>query len=230
MHRKEALFNIGFRAMTHIGAPARHQGQMKSNETSNHLGIILIILLVSASSMTAQEIPEEVKAMAGTYTGSWSMFGLDQKGNIVKKMSWTDVLEAKNPTVKNGQAYVTTIDNMLFEGNIPPQKVKGREGYYLNEDGSLGEYFIEMAGQTLKMIKIDRDVWTYTTPANPYEYSILGLTNVLYAKHVLIKVVTREDEVETHRISRLTTVHFTGKDNKEEWIQFISLQGIHRRQ
>ena len=167
--------------------------------------------------------------MVGTYTGSWSMFGMDQNGNIVKKMSWTDVLEAKNPEVKDGQAYVTTIDNMLFEGSIPPQKVTGSEGYYLNEDGSLGDYFIQMAGQTLKMIEIEQDVWAYTSAVNPYEYSILGLTNVLYAKHVLIKVVTREDEVETHRISRVTTVRLTGKDNTDQWIQFISLQGNHRR-
>jgi hypothetical protein len=144
-------------------------------------------------------------------------------------MSWTDELEAQNPVVKDGQAYVTTIDNMIFEGNIPPQKVTGKEGYYLNEDGSLGDYFMEMAGQTLKMIEIDQDVWTYTSPVNPYEYSIMGFTNVIYAKHVLVKVITREDEIETHRISRVTTVHWTGKDNEGQWIQFISLQGIHRR-
>ena len=192
--------------------------------------LLFIILLVCVSILTAQEVPKEVKALAGTYTGSWSMFGLDQKGTIVAKMSWTDVLEAQNPVVKDGQAYVTTIDNMVFEGNIPPQKVMGKEGYFLNEDGSLGDYFIEMAGQKLKMIKIDQDVWTYTSSVNPYEYSIMGFTDVLFAKHVLVKVITLEDEVETHRISRVTTVHWTGKDHKEQWIQFISLQGIHRRQ
>ncbi len=113
------------------------------NESNNQLGIFLIVLLVCVSILAAQEVPDEVRALAGTYTGSWSMFGLDQDGTIVKKMSWTDVS---------------------------------------------------------------------------------------FAKHVLFKVITREDEVETHRISRVTTVHWTGKDNKEQWIQFISLQGIHKRQ
>ncbi|MFC2156703.1 hypothetical protein ACFLT9_02575 [Acidobacteriota bacterium] len=192
--------------------------------------IAVIIILICVSSLAAQEVPEEVAALAGTYTGSWTMFGLDKEGTIIKKMSWTDVLEALNPEIKNGRAFVTTIDIMVFDGNIPPQKVTGKEGYFLNEDGSLGDYFMEMAGQTVKMIQIDQDVWTYTSPVNPYEYSIMGVTNVSYAKHVLFKVITREDEVETHRISRVTTVHWTGKDDKEQWIQFISLQGIHKRQ
>ena len=85
------------------------------------------------------------------------------------------------------------------------------------------------SGQTIKMIKIDQNVWAYTSPVNPYEYSILGFTNVLYAKHVLVKVITWEDEIETHRISRVTTVHWLDKDNKEQWIQFVSLQGFHKR-
>lgn len=216
--------------MTQKIASERGQRKIDMNEPYNHPGILLIIFLICASILTAQEVPEEVKAMAGTYTGSWSIFGLDQEGTIVKKMSWTDVIVAQNPVIQDGQAYVSTIDNMVFEGNIPPQKIVGKEGYFLNEDGTLGDYFMEMAGQTLKMTMIDKDVWTYTSPVNPYEYSMLGFTNVIYAKHVMVKVITREDEGETHRISRVTTVHWTGKDNKEHWIQFISLQGFHRRQ
>jgi hypothetical protein len=41
--------------------------------------------LICISILTAQEVPEEVKVLAGTYTGSWSIFGLDQKGTVVKE-------------------------------------------------------------------------------------------------------------------------------------------------
>jgi hypothetical protein len=46
----------------------------------------------------------------------------------------------------------------------------------------------------------------------------------------VIKVVTKEQGVETHRISRLTTVSWKDKEGKERWLQFLSLQGSHKRQ
>ncbi len=35
---------------------------------------------------------------------------------------------------------------------------------------------------------------------------------------------------ETHWISRLTTVSWKDKAGKERWLQFVSLQGYHKRQ
>jgi hypothetical protein len=43
-------------------------------------------------------------------------------------------------------------------------------------------------------------------------------------------VVTKEQVMETHRISRLTTVSWKDKEGKECWLQFVSLQGFHKRQ
>jgi len=43
----------------------------------------------------------------------------------------------------------------------------------------------------------------------------------------MIKVIVREEEKETHLISRSTTVHWKDSDGKERWIQFISLSGLH---
>jgi hypothetical protein len=47
---------------------------------------------------------------------------------------------------------------------------------------------------------------------------------------VLVKVVTKEQGVETHRISRLTTVSWKDREGKDRWLQFVSLQGFHKRQ
>ena len=47
---------------------------------------------------------------------------------------------------------------------------------------------------------------------------------------MLVKVVTKEQGVETHRISRVTTVSWKDKEGKEQTLQFVSLQGYHKRQ
>jgi hypothetical protein len=104
-------------------------------------------------------------------------------------------------------------------------------GYLLKSDGTLGEYFIETYGQTFKMQKLEENVFAYSVPAAPQELARLGAANVLSAQHTLIKVVTFEQGVETHNISRLTTVRWKDTSSgKERTTQFISLQGRHQRQ
>ena len=44
--------------------------------------------------------PKEVRALEGTYTGTWTMYGIDEKGEVVKRMSWTDTLKASGAEVK----------------------------------------------------------------------------------------------------------------------------------
>src|SRR4051812_34286862 len=46
------------------------------------------------------DIPKEVRALAGTYTGAWTMYGIDEKGEVVKRMAWTDTMKAGSPEVK----------------------------------------------------------------------------------------------------------------------------------
>jgi hypothetical protein len=73
-------------------------------------------------------------------------------------------------------------------------------------------------------------VWGYAVPASAQELGQLGFPKDALGQHVLIKVVTKERGVETHRISRLSTVNWKDKDGKEHWLQFVSLQGFHKRQ
>jgi hypothetical protein len=205
------------------------------NKTFKTFVALTLLTVCCSGSLFAQnnatQTPKEVKDLVGTYTGSWTIYGLDANGQVIKQAAWTDTLKAENPVVEKSRAFVTTSDEMVFEGGrIPPMKVAGREGYLLNSDGSLGEYFIETYGQLYKMQKLSENVFAYSVPAAPQELARLGAANVLSAQHTLIKVVAFEQGVETHDISRLTTVRWKDAGGRERTTQFISLQGRHQRQ
>ena len=95
---------------------------------------------------------------------------------------------------------------------------------------ALGDYFIEISGQTNRMVKVGENVSSYITPADAQELGRLGFPNDASGQHVLVKVVTNEQGAETHRITRLTTVTWKDQEGKERTLQFVSLQGHHRRQ
>jgi hypothetical protein len=80
------------------------------------------------------------------------------------------------------------------------------------------------------MKMLEKDIWAYAMPADPMEMAQLGFSNVVFSQHIVNKVVTWEEGVEIHRISRVTTVSWKDKEGKEQWKQFISLQGAHQRQ
>jgi hypothetical protein len=140
-------------------------------------------------------------------------------------------MKAENPVVEKGRAFVTTSDEMIFEGGrIPPMKVSGKEGYSLNSNGGVGEYFIETYGQTYKMQKLGDNVLAYAVAVAPQEFARLGMPNAVSGQHVLVKVVTFEQGLETHNITRLTTLRWKDADGKERTTQFVSLQGRHQHQ
>lgn len=208
---------------------------MKNNRMNKFLRTLKFTVVLSlliacfALSSKAQIVPNEVKEIAGTFTGAWTAFTLNASGEVVKQMAWTDVIKAENPVVEKDRAYLTTLDEMTFEGGrIPPQKIPGKEGYLLNKDGSVGEYFMEMFGQTILMKKLSKDTWVYTVAGAPREFAALG-DKFLSATHVLVKTVTFEQGIETHHISRVTTVRWKDAEGKERSTQFVSLQGHHKR-
>jgi hypothetical protein len=179
----------------------------------------------------SKEIPKEVRALQGTWTGSWTMFGIDDRGEVVKRMTWTDTMKAGSPRVQGGRAFVTTTDEMTFKGGkTPPLKVEGKEGYFLKKDSGLGDSFIEMSGQVSRLAKLRDNVWSYATQATQRDLVGLGFPKGATGEHVVVKVVGKEQGVETHRVSRLTTVRWQDKGGKDRVLQFISLQGHHRRQ
>ncbi len=94
----------------------------------------------------------------------------------------------------------------------------------------MGTYFIEIEGKTYRMVKVGENVWSYATPASAHELGRLGFTGDASGQHVLIRVATNEQGAETHRVSRLTTVTWKNNEGKEQVLQFVSLQGYHKRQ
>jgi hypothetical protein len=80
------------------------------------------------------------------------------------------------------------------------------------------------------MVKLGDNVWSYAAPAAGQELIRLGFPKGASGQHVLVKVITKEQGIETHRISRVTTVSWKDKEGKEQTLQFVSLQGYHKRQ
>lgn len=180
---------------------------------------------------SSQVVPQAVRDLEGNYVGSWTAFGIDAEGQVVQYFSWTDTIKAENSQMDGEQAYVLTTGEMVFEGSdIPPMKITGREGYFLMPDGSLGDYFVETNGQISTSIQLSENVWTSVTPASSEELAAFGFPNVSSGQHVAIKVVTSEEGIETHRITRVTTVNWTDQAGQDRWLQFVSLQGFHQRQ
>ena len=200
--------------------------------------LVLALILYSAWAIFPRadaepkvDIPKEVRWLEGTYVGSWTMYGIDEKGEVVKKMAWTDTMKASSAEVKDDRAFVATADEMTFEGSKDPSyRIVGKEGYFLKKDGSLGEYFIETFGQVNRITKLADNVWSYSTPASEMELGRLGFPKGASGQHVVVKVVGNEQGAETHRISRVTTVTWKDKEGKERTLQFVSLQGHHKKQ
>jgi hypothetical protein len=205
--------------------------------SKNIFRFFLLTVILAAFSIVCfaqnekpRPVPKEVQAIVGEYQGTWTSYALDEKGEIVKRASWTDVVKAENPTFGSDRISVTTTDEMTFDGGkIPPMKIQAKEGFMLNADGSLGDYFIETFGQTYRMLKLNEATRVYSSTANPREYPMLGAVKIISAQHCLVKVVTFEDGVETHNISRVTTVQWKDLAGNLRTTQFVSLQGKHKR-
>lgn len=194
-----------------------------------HYSFVLALSLVFTVAAGAADVPDQLKNLSGEWKGEWVMSGPGAEGKIVKKFAWTDVMTVGAVKKEKDRVFVSTVDRMNFGEGIPPREVIGIEAYYLNADGSLGDYFFENYGQVHRMRPLAKGVWAYTLPAGEKELAMLGFTNVISATHVMVKVETKEEGKECHRISRITTVNWKDAQGKAQWIQFVSLKGMHRK-
>jgi len=203
------------------------------------VSVIVLLLPTSPAGLRAGDggqadraatVPKEVRALEGSFVGAWTMYGINDKADVIKRFTWTDTINSTGVEVKNDRAYIKWVNEQTFEGRPgPPRKTEGKEGYFLNKDGTLGDYFIEMFGMATRMRQLSDTAWTYATPAFPQELTVLGFPKTASGQHVVVKVVTKENNLESHRISRVSTVRWKDKEGKDRVTQFVSMQGYHQR-
>ncbi len=100
------------------------------------LSVLALGLGPTLTTAASFSVPNEVRMLEGTYTGQWTLFGINKNGKVVKNMAWTDVVEAGSSRVEGNRAFVTTTNVMTFEGgHIPPYRMEGKEGYALTTEG-----------------------------------------------------------------------------------------------
>jgi hypothetical protein len=193
------------------------------------LALVIAIGWPGAGPIQAPSVPQEVRDLEGNYTGKWTMYGIDPKGEVVKRATWTDTLKAAGATVTGDRAFVTWSCEQVFDGGRPPRTSEGKEGFFLKKDGTVGESYLETFGQTTRLVKLSRTSWSYATKAAPQELAALGFPKGAIGEHVTVKMVSKDDGTETHHITRVTTVTWADKGGKERLTHFVSLNGYHQR-
>jgi hypothetical protein len=193
------------------------------------LALVIAIGWPGTDTIQVQAVPQEVRDLEGNYTGKWTMYGIDPKGEVVKRAAWTDSLKAMGATVKADRAFVTWRCEQVFDGGRPPRKSEGKEGFFLKKDGTVGESYLETFGQTTRLVKLSPTSWSYATTASPQELTALGFPKGASGEHVTVKMVSKDDGTETHRITRVSTVTWTDMTGKERVTHFVSLNGYHKR-
>ena len=188
----------------------------------------LILFTVSCLD-NVDMLPEEVENMVGTYLGEWTIYGLDGDGNTIPFTTWTDSAVAGNPTAEDGRAYVSVIDYMTFQPPIPPQTVEWIEGYTVNDYGNAEDRFMEMNDRVTILYQVGESTWAYSTAADTNELVTFGFTHIVSGQHDFIKVERFTEGVETHYVSRTTTVEWRDEGGQIQTTQWMSMQGFHRR-
>ena len=133
--------------------------------------------------------------------------------------------------VERRRALVSTIDTITYDDKrLGEVKVEGSEGYELRPDGSLAGYFICMQGHApVSVVRVSANSWAYATNASRFELQQLGFKKAIRGEHTIIRVVTVDEGVQTHRVTRLSTVRFMDR-GRRRWTQYVSLDGFHRRE
>jgi hypothetical protein len=178
----------------------------------------------------AAEALTTVSALVGSFQGSWEMYGLDAQDQVITSMTWTDTATATDPVAEATRAYVSVTDvgKSAEYGAFSQSWI---EGVYIEDDCSVGDWFMDMEGVVTDMPEIEPDHFQYQTDVTAndlYFFENVTSTNLISGYHITDKLVTHPDGVETHNITRTTHLEYSG-DNGDVTLDFTSMAGTHQR-
>ncbi len=135
--------------------------------------------------MTAKEAAQ---TLLGKYEGKWSLFGLDDKGQVALKASWEDTVEATDLVEKTDRVYVKVSSTMKFSGGAS-FNVSFTEGFLLLEDGQAGERFFCLNGTEVREHELGDSTWVFQTTATAQDLWSMGFKpgDVLESAHTTVK-------------------------------------------
>ncbi|MEZ4454434.1 MAG: hypothetical protein R3B09_33590 [Nannocystaceae bacterium] len=171
-----------------------------------------------------------VESEAGTYEGSWELYGLDGADQPLVFVTWTDVAVATDPVLLADRAQLSVVDTMDYGGGQTGVQA-WVEGVLLGADQGVGPRFIEVEGALTEFVELEPDHYTYETAITPAELGLFANVtdaNLLEGHHTTDKQVSRPDGVETHTITRTTTLTYDAGEGPKQ-LEFVSLRGSHRK-
>jgi hypothetical protein len=189
--------------------------------------VLMCALTLGVSFTTpAQDLKSALKKIEGTYVGEWTAYKPDAQGLTVPTVTWKDTVVSRQVVQTKTEAAVVLDEAMRFDNpRIPAMRFSLKEGYLLDDKGAPTTYFIEVQGKRMLVQSLGSDTFVYNTQPEAQELARMGFTNVRNSLHTMVKVVTTVGGLETHKITRLTTVVLA--DGKH--YQFVSLAGTHQK-
>lgn len=184
-----------------------------------------------AALTQAEPMAAKLASIAGTYEGEWTLFGVDAEGAARVVAHWADTVTLSfEPTVEPDRAYLTVHDTLTFGADAPPRTMTFKEGFLVGEGGTVGDRFFEIPGSPPVVEKeIAPGVYTFAQDEAGPDLASLGFTNAQTGRHVTVKVVSRDGDIEIEDISRVTTVRWRDASGTDRTTQMVTMKGFHRR-
>lgn len=183
------------------------------------------------SETWGQESLDMITEMVGTYTGDFEMYGLDGGDQAITVMTWTDTAVATNPRIEGDRAVVDVHEEMVVDQSTT-YEMDWLEGVLIEADGSAGSRFIDMNGIVTIQTEVEPGHFEYQQDLDEYDHYYwdnITPVNLVSGYHVMNKIVTDVQGVETHEITRTTYVDYEDQGGTIISVEFVSLQGTHEK-